>query len=218
MKSILLIGLGRFGRHIADELNKLNNHVMAVDRDEARVNSVLSFVTNAQIGNSTDRDFLAGLGIGNYDASIVAIGDDFQSSLETTSLLKELGAQHVIARATTDVHEKFLLRNGADEVIYPEKELAKWTAVKCSSNSVRDFIPIDNNGNYSIFEITIPAGWLHKSLIQLDLRKKYGINVLGLRQADGNVDMYIRPEAELTGDMTLFVAGETKQVKKLLHI
>lgn len=215
MKSILLIGLGRLGRHIAEELYKLNNRIMVVDKDEARVNSVLSFVTNAQIGDSTDRDFLSSLGIGNYDATIVAIGDDFQSSLETTSLLKELGAQKVIARAATEVHEKFLLRNGADEVIYPERELANWTAIKCTSNSVLDFISID--GDYSIFEIRVPTSWLNKSIIQLDLRKKYGINILGIRKG-GSLDINIKPEEELTSDVSLLVAGDMKQVKKILHI
>lgn len=215
MKSILLIGLGRFGRHIADELGKLNNRIMAVDRDEARVNSVLSFVTNAQIGDSTDRAFLSSLGVDNYDAAIVAIGDDFQSSLETTSLLKELGAKRVISRAATEVHEKFLLRNGADEVIYPEKELAKWTAIKCSSNSVLDFIPIE--GEYCIFEITVPAGWVGKTLVELELRKKYGVNIVGVKDGDA-LDMNIRPDVELKSGVSLFVAGDIKNVKKLLHI
>ena len=123
MKSVLLIGLGRFGRHIASKLNKLGHQVMAVDSDEERVQAVLPYVTNAQIGDSTSWEFLDSLGVRNYDACIVAIGDDFQNSLETASLLKELGARKVIARAATGVQEKFLLRNGADEVVYPEKQL-----------------------------------------------------------------------------------------------
>lgn len=112
MKAILLIGLGRFGRHIALKLNELNHQVMAVDKDEARVNEVLPYVTNAQIGDSTNEDFLASLGVRNFDVCIVAIGDNFQSSLETASLLKELGARLVVARAARDVQAKFLLRNG----------------------------------------------------------------------------------------------------------
>ena len=116
MKSILLVGLGRFGRHIAEKLNALNHQVMAVDRREGRVDAILPFVTNAQIGDSTNPDFLTSLGIRNFDFCIVAIGDDFQSSLETTSLLKELGAKLVVSRAASDVHAKFLLRNGADEI------------------------------------------------------------------------------------------------------
>lgn len=130
MKSILLIGLGRFGRHIAEELNKLGHEVMAVDENEDRVNAVLSIVTNAQIGDSTNAEFLEALGVRNFDVCIVAISGNFQSSLETTSLLKELGAKMVVSRAERDVQAKFLLRNGADEVLYPEKQLAKWAAIR----------------------------------------------------------------------------------------
>ena len=114
MKSILLIGLGRFGRHIAMKLHELNHEVMAVDRNEGRVDAVLPYVTNAQIGNSTNESFLKSLGVGNYDVCIVAIGNDFQGSLETTSLLKELGAKLVVSRAARDVQAKFLLRNDAN--------------------------------------------------------------------------------------------------------
>lgn len=126
MKSILLIGLGRFGRHIAVKLNELGHEVMAVDNNEEKVNEILPFVTNAMIGDSTNETFLRSLGVENYDVCYVAIGDNFQSSLETTSLLKELGARLVISRATRDVHEKFLLRNGADHVVYPEKQMGVW--------------------------------------------------------------------------------------------
>ena len=130
MKSILLIGLGRFGRHIAMHLDQLGHQVMAVDNSDERAEDVLPIVTNAQIGDSTNEEFLESLGVRNYDVCIVAIGHDFQSSLETTSLLKDMGAKMVVSRATTDVQEKFLLRNGADEVIYPEKQLAKWAAIR----------------------------------------------------------------------------------------
>ena len=136
MKSILLIGLGRFGKHIALHLNHLGHQVMAVDASEERVEAVLPLVTNAQIGDSTDADFLESLGVRNYDVCIVAIGNNFQSSLETTSLLSELGARFVVSRAATDVQEKFLLRNGANEVVYPEKQLAKWTAIRYSADHI----------------------------------------------------------------------------------
>ena len=140
MKSILLIGLGRFGKHIALHLNHLGHQVMAVDTSEERVEAVLPLVTNAQIGDSTNADFLESLGVRNYDVCIVAIGNNFQSSLETTSLLSELGARFVVSRAATDVQEKFLLRNGANEVVYPEKQLAKWTAIRYSADHILDYI------------------------------------------------------------------------------
>ena len=149
MKSILLIGLGRFGRHIALKLDELHHEVMAVDKEEKRVNAALPYVTNAQIGDATNQDFLESLGIRNYDVCIVAIGDNFQSSLETTSLLKELGAKMVVSRAARDVHAKFLLRNGADEVVYPEKQLAAWTAIRYSADHIFDYIELDEK--YGIF-------------------------------------------------------------------
>ena len=145
MKSILLIGLGRFGKHIALHLNHLGHQVMAVDTSEERVEAVLPLVTNAQIGDSTNADFLESLGVRNYDVCIVAIGNNFQSSLETTSLLSELGARFVVSRAATDVQEKFLLHNGADEVVYPEKQLAKWTAIRYSADHILDYIELDEN-------------------------------------------------------------------------
>ena len=151
MKSVLLIGLGRFGRHIAEQLNELDHEVMAVDIDEERVNAVLPYVTNAQIGDSTNEDFLRTLGVNDYDVCVVAIGDNFQSSLETTSLLKDLGAKYVVSRAARDVHAKFLLRNGADEIVYPEKQLAKWSAIKFTSEHIFDYIELDSE--YAVFEV-----------------------------------------------------------------
>ncbi len=180
MKSVLLIGLGRFGRHIAMKLDELHHEVMAVDREEKRVNEVLPYVTNAQIGDSTDSEFLRSLGVRNYDFCIVAIGDDFQSSLETTSLLKELGAQMVISRAARDVHAKFLLRNGADEVVYPEKQLAVWTAVRYSADHILDYVQLDDT--HAIFEILIPENWIGKTIGQLDIRNRHNINIMGNRK------------------------------------
>lgn len=142
MKSVLLIGLGRFGRHMALKLHELKHEIMAVDSSEERVNEVLPFVTTAQIGDSTNEQFIASLGVRNFDLCVVAIGDDFQSSLETTALLKEYGAPFVLSRAARDVHAKFLLRNGADDVIYPEKQMALWSAVRYSSDNVFDYIEL----------------------------------------------------------------------------
>ena len=157
MKSVLLIGLGRFGKYIAMKLDELHHQVLAVDLKEERVNEVLPYVTSAQIGDGTNEDFLASLGVGNFDVCIVAIGDDFQSSLETTSLLKELGAKMVVSRAARDVHAKFLLRNGADEIVYPEKQMALWTAMRYSSDHILDYIELDEE--HAVVEITVPAEW-----------------------------------------------------------
>ena len=174
MKNILLIGLGRFGRHIALQLNKLGHEVLAVDINEERVNEILPIVTNAQIGDSTNTEFLKSLGIGNFDVCIVTIGGNFQNSLETTSLLKELGAKLVVSRAERDVQEKFLLRNGADEVIYPEKQVANWAAIRYTADHIRDYIEVDEA--HAIFEVEVPEGWIGKTVGELDIRRKYSIN------------------------------------------
>lgn len=215
MKSILLIGLGRFGRHIALKLNALNHQVMAIDHNEERVNALLPFVTNAQIGDSTNEEFLAALGVGNYDACIVAIGDNFQNSLETTYLLKELGARKIIARASKEMQEKFLLRNGADEVVYPEKQLAAWTAIRCSSEHILEYIELDDE--YSIFELEIPCDWSGKSILELDIRKKYGINILGVR-TNGKLNMNITPSTVFGHGTSVLVLGHEKAVHKCFRI
>lgn len=215
MKSILLIGLGRFGRHIAMKLNDLNYQVMAVDNKEERVDAALHLVTNAQIGDSTSEEFLSGMGVRNFDVCIVTIGDNFQSSLETASLLKELGAKKVIARASRGVQEKFLLRNGADEVVYPEKQLASWTAIRCTSEHILDYIELDQD--YSIFELTIPDTWNGKTILQLDIRKKYGITILGIREK-GKLNMDIVPDTVLSREKSILVLGKQKAVQKCFHI
>lgn len=214
MKSVLLIGLGRFGLHIAQKLNDLGHEVMAVDSDEDRVNQVLPFATNAQIGDSTSREFLSSLGVDNFDACIVAIGDNFQNSLETTDLLKELGAKKVIARASRGVQEKFLLRNGANEVVYPEKQLATWTAIRCTSEHILDYIELDED--YSIFEISVPNEWIGKTVLQLDLRKKYGINILGVRE-NGKLNMSITPDLVLVREKPVLILGQQRIVQKCVH-
>ena len=215
MKSILLIGLGRFGRHIAIKLDELNHQVMAVDNNESRVEAVLPYVRNAQIGDATNEDFIRSLGVRNFDVCIVAIGDNFQSSLETTSLLKELGAKMVVSRAARDVHAKFLLRNGADEVVYPEIQLASWTAIRYSADHIFDYVELDEE--HGIFEISIPDAWIGKTVGELDIRKKYNVNIMALR-CNGVLDMNIASETLLGDDQTMLVLGNIKNIQKQFHI
>lgn len=215
MKNILLIGLGRFGRHIALQLNKLGHEVMAVDSNEERVNEILPIVTNAQIGDSTNTEFLKSLGIGNFDVCIVTIGGNFQNSLETTSLLKELGAKLVVSRAERDVQEKFLLRNGADEVIYPEKQVANWAAIRYTADHVRDYIEVDEA--HAIFEVEVPEGWIGKTVGELDIRRKYSINIMATKE-NGKINMAVSPETVLTDNITLLVLGAYKELQKCFRI
>ena len=215
MKNILLIGLGRFGRHIALQLNKLGHEVMAVDINEERVNESLTIVTNAQIGDSTNTEFLRSLGIGNFDVCIVTIGGNFQNSLETTSLLKELGAKLVVSRAERDVQEKFLLRNGADEVIYPEKQVANWAAIRYTADHIRDYIEVDEA--HAIFEVEVPKGWIGKTVGELDIRRKYSINIMATKE-NGKINMAVSPDTVLTDNITLLVLGAYKELQKCFRI
>lgn len=180
METVLIIGVGEFGSHIAKRMEELRCEVMAVDINEDKINDILPYVTNARIGDSTNEEFLKSLGIGNYDVCIVALGSLFQTSLETTSLLKELGAKKVVSRATNDVQMKFLLRNGADEVVYPEKQMALRIATKYASDSILDFINLDST--YSIYELKIPKEWYGKTLSQIDIRKKFKVNILTIKE------------------------------------
>lgn len=215
MKNILLIGVGRFGRHIAMQLSQLGHQVMAVDINEERINDVLPFVTNAQIGDSTNEEFLRTLGIGNFDVCFVTISSNFQNSLETTSLLKELGAKSVVSRAERDVQAKFLLRNGANNVVYPEKQMAKWAAIRYSADHIFDYIEIDEQ--HAIFEVQVPKEWIGKSVGELDVRRRFGINILGIKRA-GKTDVSVMSNTILSDDITVLALGKYKALQKCFHI
>ena len=215
MKSILLIGLGRFGRHVAEELNKLGHEVMAIDKDEERVEDVMSYVTAAQIGDSTKQEFLETLGVSNYDVCIVTISSNFQSSLETTSLLKELGAKFVVSRAARDVQAKFLLRNGADKVVYPERQLAKWTAIRYSSDHLLDYVELEDD--YAILEVDVPAEWVGKTVGELNIRKRYNVTIMAIG-TNGNLNMSINTDTRFDKDQTLMVLGHYTDMRKCFHL
>lgn len=215
MKNVLLVGLGRFGRHIALKMNELRHQVMAVDKSEERVEALLPYVTNAQIGDSTNEEFLKSLGVRNFDLCIVTIGSDFQSSLETTSLLKELGAKFVVSRASRDIHAKLLLRNGADKVVYPERQLARWTAIRYTADHISDYVEIDEE--YGIFEVEVPKNWHEKTIRELDIRNRYNINILGIRR-DGKISMNLAPDIRLQPEDAIMALGKFADVHKCFHI
>lgn len=214
-KTILLIGLGRFGLHIAKKLHELGHEVMAIDINEERINQAVPYVTDTQIGNGTNEEFLKSLGIKNFDLCIVTISDDFQSSLETTSLLKELGAKKVVSRAERDGQAKFLLRNGADEIVYPEKQLASWMAIKYSADHILDYIEIDNE--HAIFEVSVPNHWIGKTIGEIDIRKKYGINILGIKNGN-KLNVNVTPSQILSLELSLLVIGDYKKLKRCFKI
>ena len=214
-KNVLLIGLGRFGKHMAMDLNRLGHEVMAVDLNEDRVNEILPYVTNAQIGDSTNEEFLESLGIGNYDLCVVAIGNNFQNSLETTSLLKDMGARLVVSRAERDVQAKFLLRNGADKIVYPERQMAKWAAIRFTADHILDFIEVDDT--HAIFEVEMPRQWVGKTVGQLNIRQKYNINIVAIKRGE-NINMSISSETTLKEGETLLVIGEYKTLQRCFQM
>ena len=214
MKSVLLIGLGRFGRHMAQRLHDLHHEVLAVDMNEDRVNAALPYVTNAQIGDATNEQFVASLGVSNFDLCVVTVGDNFQSSLEATALLKEYGAPFVVARATRDVHAKFLLRNGADDVIYPEKQMGSWAAVRYTADHIFDYIKL--TPEYSIYETAVPTAWVGKTVVELAVRQKYRINILATRREE-KLEPLPGPTHCFSADETMFILGANKDVERFLN-
>lgn len=212
MKSFLIIGMGKFGHHICHNLAALGNEIMAVDEIDEKVEDVVNIVTSAKIGDCTKKDVLESFGINNFDACLVCIGDNFQSSLEITYNLSELGAKQVISLASTDIHAKFLLRNGATKVIYPERDMAGRLAVSMSSDSIIDYIKISDE--YSIVEIRPIRSWIGKNVIEANIRAKYHVNVLAIKDDDGNVSM---PGAEyrFNHEDHVIVMGRQADINKL---
>ena len=214
MKNILLIGLGRFGKYTAKKLNEFGHDVLAVDRDEKCVNKVMDCVTSARIGDATNGDFLRTLGIKDFDLCIVAVGDAFLEALEITSLLKELGAEKVISRATSATMEKFLLRNGADAVVFPERQLANWTAIRYSSDHIENYIDVTDG--YAIYELKVPAQWDRKRIDEIDVRRRYGISILGIR--NGKMNMNPAYDFVMRKEDTMLVLGKNEEVQRFFHL
>lgn len=215
MKTILIIGLGKFGHHLCNDLLKLNNEVMIIDQSEEKIEDLLSSVTSAKIGDCTNPEVLGSLGVGNFDICFVCIGQNFQSSLEITSLLKEMGAKYVVCKANRDIQVKFLLKNGADEVIYPDRDIAEKVAVRHSANHVFDYIEL--NSDFSIYEIMPEKDWIGLSIAELNIRAKYQINIIAVKKADNTIYM---PAADyvFTEDEHLMIMGKDEDIEKILKI
>lgn len=192
MKSILVIGLGKFGHHLVNRLLELKNEVMIVDNNEDNIRDMFSKVTSARVGDCTNPDVLRALGLRNFDLVIVCIGENFQNSLEVTSLVKEMGAKYVISMASRDIHAKFLLKNGADEVVYPDRDIANDLAAKCSANHVFDYISLTDE--YSIYEIPIIADWRGRTIKEVNVRAEYNVNIIAIVGQDGEI--IVMPPAE----------------------
>ena len=214
MKQILIIGLGRFGLHIAKKLQEVHIQVLGVDSNEERVKVALPYVTNAEIGDATNQKFLGSLGVANFDVCIVAIGNDFLASLETTSYLKELGAKKVVARAARDHEENFLLRNGADAVVYPEKSMGNLTAIQWSSENVLDYIQVSKD--FAVFEIEMPKDWAGKSIGEIDVRKNFKVNIIAVKSKDA-VTVSLDSDYRFSEGESLYIIGKDKDIQRYFH-
>ena len=214
MQSILIIGLGRFGRHLCRKFMSLKNEVMIVDSDEAAVSALADEATDAQIADCTDEAALRALGVKNFDLCCVCIGSDFASSLLITSMLKELGAKRVIAKASQDMHARLLLRNGADEVAYPERDSAERWAVRLSAQSVFDYIELTDG--YAIYEIPVPRDWVGRTIRELDVRNRHRLNILAVK-TDGALHPMPGADYRFAGEEHVLALASQEDAKRLLR-
>ncbi len=214
MRSMLVIGLGRFGRHLATNLAELGNEVMVVDRDEAAVNAVAPVVTTAHIGDCMDEEVIRSLGVGNFNVCFVCISDNFQSSLEITSLLKEAGARMVVSKTDREMHAKFLLKIGADAVIHPERDMAQRTAMKYSMQNAFDYIEL--TPEYAISELMTPPAWIGRTIRELKVRSRYSVNVIGVK-AGSHVTPLVDAEHVFHEGEHILVAGGKKDITRLMY-
>lgn len=212
MKSILIIGLGRFGRHMAQKFMENGHEVLAVDSSEDRADAAVGILQQILIGDATDERFMAGLGIGNFDLAVIAIGDNFQSVLEMTVLLKDLGCKYIVARATRDVHRKLLLRNGADYVVYAEREVAERLAIKFGADNIFDYVEL--TPEIGIYEIAVPEKWKGKSMVELSIRTKYHVSVLATKKQE-QIFPLPHPTHVFEEDESIMVMGTAEDIRNL---
>ena len=213
MKTVLIIGLGRFGRHLATRMAKLGNEVMVVDQDAEVVEKLLPIVTDGKIGDCTDEEVLRSLGVNNYDICFVCTGSSFQSSLEITDQLKVLGGKKVISKADRDIQAKFLLKNGADEVVYPNRDIAEKMAVRCSMNNVFDYVELSQG--YSIYEIPPLPKWVGRTVGEVDIRRQYSLSIISTKKA-GKLDMLPGAGHVIEADEHLVVIGLQKDIDRVV--
>jgi trk system potassium uptake protein TrkA len=213
MRSMLVIGAGRFGSSLAKKLTELGNEVMVVDSDEDSVSDLEPFVTRVQIGNCMDKNVLLALGVRNFDVCFVCISENFQSSMEISSMLKELGAQYVVSKADRTIQADLLLKIGADEVVFPELDMARRTAVRFSARGAFDYIELSDE--YAIFEIAPPTAWIGHNIRDLDIRTKHRLNVIGIR-AGKQVLPLLSADHVFQASEHIIVAGERKTMLNMM--
>ncbi|MDD3839557.1 MAG: TrkA family potassium uptake protein [Clostridia bacterium] len=212
MKQFVVIGLGRFGSSVARTLYALGHDVLAIDKDEELIQDISDSVTHAVQADATDENALKSLGIRNFDVAVITIGSDIQASIMITLLAKELGVKYVITKAQNELHAKVLYKIGVDRVVFPERDMGVRVAHNLVSSNILDYIELDPD--FSIIEITAISRWIGKTLEELDMRARYGVNVLAIKQ--GN-DINISPRGDdlIQENDILVVVGSNEDIKRL---
>lgn len=214
MKSILVIGIGRFGQHLCRNLAEHDNQIMAVDISEEKLETVLPYVVSAKIGDCTNETVLKSLGIDNFDICFVCIGNNFQNSLEITSLIKEMGARYVVSKANRDIHARLLLKNGADQVVYPDRDVAEKAAVRYSANHVFDYTELA--GGVAVYEITPLKEWVGRSIKDLNIRRVYGISIVALKTKEGQMEFMPGADYVIQDNVHLMVMGKQDDAERIV--
>ncbi|AIQ49283.1 potassium uptake system protein [Paenibacillus sp. FSL R7-0273] len=211
-KQYAIIGMGRFGSSVAKALSGMGYDVLAIDTDEQRTQEISGIVTHAVSADSTDEEALRALGIRNFDVVVVAIGEDIQASILTTLILKDLGVPAILVKARNELHGKVLSKIGADKIIYPERDMGLRVAHHLASPNILDYIEL--SPDYSILDMKVPKQMLGKNLLELDIRARYGCNVMAIRRGD---EMNITPRAEdrLADGDVLVIVGHKDNLNKL---
>ncbi len=213
MKSILIIGMSTFGQHLLKELAKRNCEIMIADINENLITPYLDIAVSAKVADCTDLNVLESFGVDEFDTCFVCLGGHFTEALEVSTLLKELGAKRVISEVNREIEKKFLLRNGADVVIYPEEDVAVRYAAEESSDSVFDFFELSDG--YSIYEISVPVSWAGKSLKELRIREKFNINIIAVKM-NGHIIPVLSPDIKFTSDEHIIVMCHHEDIKKFI--
>lgn len=212
MKSVLIIGLGRFGRHMAQKFIENGHEVMAIDINEDRADDAVGLIQQILIGDATEERFMESIGVRNFDLAVCAVGENFQTVLEITVLLKDLGCKYIIARATRDVHKKLLLRNGADYVVYAEREVAERLAIKFGADNIFDYVEL--TPEIGIYEIAVPAKWKNKSIMELSIRTKYHVSVMATKK-EGKIYPLPHPNHVFTEEESIMVMGSMEDIRAI---
>lgn len=212
MKSILMIGLGRFGRHMAQKFIENGHEVLAVDNNEERADAAVGLIQQILIGDATDERFMESLGISNFDLAVIAVGENFQTVLEITVLLKDLGCKYIVARATRDVHKKLLLRNGADYVTYAEREIAERLAIKFGADNIFDYVEL--TPEIGIYEIAVPQKWMGRNMVDLSIRTRYHVSVLATKKGD-RIYPLPHPSHVFEKDESVMVMGTMEDIRNI---